>query len=70
MLYMFAPKSSWPELLGQNASSAKATIEKENPLVMVVPLPARCPRPEWVCCDRVYASVDENGKVIEVPTVG
>ncbi|KAI6688098.1 hypothetical protein NL676_024926 [Syzygium grande] len=35
-----APKDSWPELVGQNANSVKAIIEKDNPQVTVVPLPA------------------------------
>ncbi|KAF8044036.1 hypothetical protein BT93_A2119 [Corymbia citriodora subsp. variegata] len=65
-----ATRSNWPELLGQNANSAKATIEKENPLLKVIPLPAGSVRVDFSCCDRVFVSVDENGNVIEVPTIG
>ncbi|KAK3411394.1 hypothetical protein EUGRSUZ_I00167 [Eucalyptus grandis] len=70
MPYMFAPKSSWPELLGQNAGSVKATIEKENPLVTVVPLLAGSVSPDVSCCGRVYLSINENGNVDKVPTIG
>ncbi|KAI6680141.1 hypothetical protein NL676_034022 [Syzygium grande] len=63
-------KNSWPELVGQDADKAKAIIEKDNPWMKVVPLPARSVRPDYSCCDRVYLLVDENGNVTEVPIAG
>ncbi|KAK3423241.1 hypothetical protein EUGRSUZ_F00211 [Eucalyptus grandis] len=65
-----APKSSWPELFGQNVGSVKATIEKDNPLVKVVSLPVGSVSLDVYCCNRVYLSIDENGNVTKVPTVG
>ncbi|KAK3423242.1 hypothetical protein EUGRSUZ_F00210 [Eucalyptus grandis] len=62
-----ASKSSWPELLGQNADSAKAAIKKDNPLVTVIPLPAGSISPDISRSDRVYVSIDENGNVAKVP---
>ncbi|XP_056174432.1 glu S.griseus protease inhibitor-like [Syzygium oleosum] len=63
-------KYSWPELVGYNGDSAKATIEKDNPLVTVYQIPEGAYRLTDFCCNRVYLWVDGNGNVTRVPTVG
>lgn len=56
--------------MGENANSVKAIIEKDNPWMTVVPLPAVYVRLDISCCNQVYVSINENGNVIEVPIVG
>lgn len=64
------PKNSWAELVGENANSVMAIIEKDNPCMTVVPLPMGYVRLDISCCNQVYVSIDENGNVTEVPIVG
>ncbi|KAF8033411.1 hypothetical protein BT93_D2119 [Corymbia citriodora subsp. variegata] len=63
-------KSSWPELAGQNAEKAKATIKRENPLVTTaILLPGQRPIEDY-CCNRVFVWADDNGNVNRVPVIG
>ncbi|KAL3742828.1 hypothetical protein ACJRO7_018177 [Eucalyptus globulus] len=63
-------KTSWPELVGQNADQAVATIQRENPVVRAsIVRPGERPIGDY-CCNRVFVSADNNGKVNSVPVVG
>ncbi|PSS10056.1 Wound-induced proteinase inhibitor 1 like [Actinidia chinensis var. chinensis] len=64
-------KLEWPELVGAKQSYATAVIEKENPLVTVIPLPEGAVGLTDLCCNRVYLFVTKlGGVVIQVPRVG
>ncbi|KAF8033410.1 hypothetical protein BT93_D2118 [Corymbia citriodora subsp. variegata] len=63
-------KSSWPELIRQNAEKAKATIQRENPLVTAVIILPGERRIENYCCNRVFVWADDNGNVSSVPVIG
>ncbi|KAK3434124.1 hypothetical protein EUGRSUZ_D01653 [Eucalyptus grandis] len=63
-------KTSWPELVGQNADKATATIQRENPLVAAaIILPGQRPIGDY-CCNRVFVWADNNGNVSRVPVIG
>nr|GLL41141.1 hypothetical protein CDL12_18713 [Ipomoea trifida]GMD65553.1 glu S.griseus protease inhibitor-like [Ipomoea batatas] len=63
-------KDSWPELVGEQALVAKATIEKENPSVTVRIAYPGCPIPFDYRCDRVWVSVDCSNVVQRTPVIG
>lgn len=70
ILFLSGHKFRWPELLGQDGQKAKATIERDNPLVTVVVLPPGRVGFGDYCCNRVYLLIDKNGKVFQIPYVG
>lgn len=63
-------KSSWPELVGKDGEEAKATIERENPLVTANIVNEGSSVPLDYRCDRVWVWVDDNGIVTRVPIIG
>ncbi|KAF8018363.1 hypothetical protein BT93_H3295 [Corymbia citriodora subsp. variegata] len=64
-------RCQWPELVGQNAETAKAVIEKENTYVTVVLLrEGKDVGDGNYCINRVYVYIDEKGNVFETPVVG
>lgn len=64
------PKFTWPELRGVDGQTAKATIEKENPVVTgVIKSPGDAPFGD-ICCNRVVIHVDNGGVVKSIPMVG
>ncbi|XVF42746.1 hypothetical protein PTKIN_Ptkin01aG0388800 [Pterospermum kingtungense] len=62
-------KQSWPELVGEKKEVAVATIEKENPYVKVVVLPANAPTDKMYNPARVRVWVDKNGVVLGEPSI-
>ncbi|KAK1284024.1 hypothetical protein QJS10_CPB21g01440 [Acorus calamus] len=64
-------KSEWPELLGAKVMDAKATIEIENPSVIVHPIACDAIRVLDCCCNRVWLNYSEEfGTVCTVPKIG
>ncbi|GFQ04554.1 inhibitor of trypsin and hageman factor [Phtheirospermum japonicum] len=63
-------KSEWPELVGLPGPQCKATIERDNPTVVVVLVPP----PGWIdrdfCCNRVYVFLDDGGLCLFAPKLG
>ncbi|GAA0174916.1 hypothetical protein Leryth_023114 [Lithospermum erythrorhizon] len=69
----FSPdaKLEWPELVGVQGSIAKATIEKENPSVIVRIVYPGLLMTFDVCCNRVWLILNQaGGHVVENPRVG
>ncbi|OIS99536.1 hypothetical protein A4A49_27061 [Nicotiana attenuata] len=60
----------WPELVGLDIVSAKATIERTNPSVIVIVLDAHCGQTMDVCCNRVFLCPDASGRVRLTPMLG
>ncbi|OMO96030.1 Proteinase inhibitor I13, potato inhibitor I [Corchorus capsularis] len=64
-------KGSWPELVGVKGEVAKATIERENPLVnAVIVVEGEDNVITNYQCDRVWVWVDKAGIVVSVPIIG
>ncbi|OMP01111.1 Proteinase inhibitor I13, potato inhibitor I [Corchorus olitorius] len=64
-------KGSWPELVGVKGEVAKATIERENPLVTAkIVVEGVHQVPMNYQCDRVWVWVDKAGIVVRVPIIG
>lgn len=70
MLYTYAGKSSWPELVGVKGTVAEATIEKENPLVNAIIVDEGSMVIANFQCDRVWVWINKQGFVYQVPTIG
>ncbi|XP_076883704.1 inhibitor of trypsin and hageman factor-like isoform X2 [Bidens hawaiensis] len=62
-------KNSWPELVGEKGEVAKATIEKENPLVYAVILEGDSATSDFGN-NRVRVWVNSEGLVIITPVIG
>ncbi|KAL0360857.1 UNVERIFIED_CONTAM: hypothetical protein Sradi_3770200 [Sesamum radiatum] len=60
-------KYTWPDVVGKDASEAKAIIERDNPLVGVVFVKRNQAWLTDYCCNRVYVFLDENLKVSSKP---
>eukprot|EP00977_Amphora_coffeiformis_P024634 scaffold16502_cov177-Amphora_coffeaeformis.AAC.7 len=64
-------KTTWPELVGQDATIAKQTIQGENPGISMVQI---LPKDSFVTMDystqRVRIFVNEDNTVASVPRVG
>lgn len=56
--------------MGKAGDVAVATIERENPLVKAIILPPGSRPTNNFKCNRVWVSVDANGIVNQVPTIG
>lgn len=63
-------KFRWPALVGKSEQVATAVIERDNPLVTVVPLPDGVVGYTDFCCNRVYIFLDSDGNVRSTPVVG
>ncbi|KAK8693968.1 hypothetical protein V6N13_071534 [Hibiscus sabdariffa] len=63
-------KNSWPELVGTNGESAKATIERENRNVGAIVVRDGTIVTGDFRCDRVWVWVNSNGRVVRAPTIG
>lgn len=66
----FAAKSSWPELVGQEGTTAAAIIEKENPLVHAIVVKVGTSVTGDLRLDRVWVWIDDCGTVAEIPKIG
>ncbi|KAL6292170.1 hypothetical protein ACE6H2_000312 [Prunus campanulata] len=62
-------KDSWPELVGAEGKIAKATIERENPLVTALILHQGAPMTQDLGFDRVRVRVNTNGIVTWIPVI-
>ena len=67
---IFAGKTSWPELVGEEGECAVTTIEKENKLVNAQIIAEGTIIIEIYICDRVLVWVNDNGIVVTTPVVG
>ncbi|KAF9608947.1 hypothetical protein IFM89_012115 [Coptis chinensis] len=63
-------KGMWLELIGSDGNIAKATIERQNPLVIAIVLLEGTPVSRDFKCNRVIIWVNTLGKVTRVPVVG
>lgn len=70
VIYKYAGKKSWPELVGVSGQIAAAQIEKENPNVDAIVKLKGTPVTEDFKCNRVWVWVDTHGVVTSVPRVG
>jgi hypothetical protein len=70
MVFVVGHKFQWPQLVGKNEQLAKAVIQKDNPLVTIMVLSPGTVGLSDFCCNRVYLTVDRDGKVLFVPMVG
>ncbi|CAL8989883.1 unnamed protein product [Prunus brigantina] len=64
-------KDSWPELVGAEGKVAKATIERENPLVtaLILHRGPMTPMTQDLRFDRVRVWVNTNGIVTWIPVI-
>ncbi|XP_076899280.1 glu S.griseus protease inhibitor-like [Bidens hawaiensis] len=63
-------KNSWPELVGEKGEVAKATIEKENPLVNAIIVGENNPVIGNLVSNRVWVVVNSEGLVTKTPVIG
>jgi hypothetical protein len=63
-------KSSWPELVGVNATLAATAIAHDRPDVAVEVLPPGSPVIPDYNPKRVRVYIDNNGLVAKVPVIG
>lgn len=63
-------KYSWPEVVGMTGDQAKSKIEKDVSFVRVSFMLPGMVRIENFCCNRVFVYLDDNRKVIQIPTIG
>ncbi|GFQ07388.1 glu s.griseus protease inhibitor, partial [Phtheirospermum japonicum] len=63
-------KTVWPELVGLPGPQCKATIERDNPLVVCSLVPLKGWSNPHFCCNRVFLFLDDRGICIFPPKVG